>query len=97
MASVPNAIEAGINDPRSVLDRGQVQEQHIDPRRGAQDRSRSIRLAIDQAADLVDRQPAGRGDTSSLKEGGLRADVRVEPRARSRHQVDRSRLIRASP
>ena len=54
--------------------------------------SRSIK-----SRTCLDRQAPRRGDPGSLKEGGLRADVRVEARARGRHQVDRNRVFRRRP
>ena len=51
-----------VREPRSVastalfLVERQVQEQHVDARRGAEDRARSVRHPLDQGADLVDRQ-----------------------------------------
>jgi hypothetical protein len=63
----------------------------IDPWLSQDTQFAALRVAGDQAANLVHRNPARAGDAGSLDVGGRGADVRVEAAGGAGQQVGRNR------
>ena len=77
--------------PRRALVQRQVEQQDVDHRFAEEAELASLGVRRDELANGAFREPALPRDARHLKRGGGRADVRVETRGRSRHQIDRHR------
>ena len=82
-------VKNGLTDLKTILlVELQIEQQHVDPRRGSDDR-RPIDSSSSRSGHApFEAQPASLRNSWAWKKAASSADVRIEARARRRHQVD---------